>query len=120
MLQNQLANWGDKMFNERMAKTVRNHAFMASLCTFLPIVGFDALLFIGVLWHMYSSLCEQCGKSFGLGSVIVGIVVNVAVYVVIDLLLALIPVIGWLGTSFIVYLQFYSSGKSYIETLKAA
>jgi hypothetical protein len=32
---------------------------------------------------------------------------------------AVFPVIGWLGTSFVVYLQFYLSGKAFIETLRA-
>ena len=48
-----------------------------------------------------------------------GIVVNIIVAFVIDALLTLIPFIGWQSTSFIVYLQFYSSGKGFIETLRS-
>ena len=66
-----------------------------------------------------SELCKKCGRKFTFGSLTAGIVVNIIVAFVIDALLTFIPFIGWLGTSFIVYLQFYSSGKGFIETLRS-
>lgn len=84
----------------------------------LPLFGLDWITFCCILWHMYSKLCERAHKKLDTGNVIVGIIVNTVIAVVIDLLLTFVPVIGWLGTAFIVYLQFYLSGKSFIETIK--
>ncbi len=120
MLQNQLADRADRMFDKDTAKIVRRHAFWAAFVMFFPLFGLDWIFFVWILWDMYSSLCKRAGTSLSLGSVIVGIVVNLGVAAVIDTLLTAIIFIGWLGTSFIVYLQFYFSGKLYLETIKAA
>ncbi|MGN0223348.1 MAG: hypothetical protein ACI4AM_04900 [Muribaculaceae bacterium] len=118
MLQNQFANIGDHMFDKDTAKIVRSHAFWGGFIMALPAFGIDWLIFAIILWDMYASLSKRAGKQFGCGSVIVGIISNLVVGIGLDLLLSFIPVIGWLGILFIVYLQFYFSGKAYIETLK--
>ena len=118
MLENQFANLGDQMFDKDTAKIVRSHAFWGAFIMALPAVGIDWIIFAIIVWDMYASLNKRAGKSFGCGSIIGGIIVNLLVAIGIDLLLSFIPVIGWLGTLFIVYLQFYFSGKAYIETLK--
>lgn len=64
------------------------------------------------------SLCERCGTELKLSTVILGIIVNIVIAVTVNIVLSWFPIIGWLGTGFIVYLQFYLSGKGYIETLK--
>jgi len=84
----------------------------------LPLPVFDLIVFCIVLWHMYSKLCERANTKLTLGNIILGIIVNIVIALVVDLALTIVPIIGWLGTGFIVYLQFYLSGKSYIETLK--
>lgn len=118
MLQNQLANYGDKMFDKDTATIVRKHSFFGALVMALPLFGLDWIVYIGVLWHMYSSLCERANTTLHLGNVITGFLVNVVVAIAIDLVLSFFPVVGWLGTGFLVYLQFYSSGKSFWETIK--
>ena len=118
MLQNQLANWGDKMFEKDMASIVSNHSLWGAIILALPLFGLEWIVFVCILWDMYGDLCKKCGRKFTFGSLTVGIVVNIIVAFIIDALLTFIPVIGWLGTSFIVYLQFYSSGKGFIETLR--
>jgi len=118
MLQNQLANMGDKMFDHDTAAIVRSHALWGAIVMALPLFGLDWIAFCCILWHMYSKLCERAHKKLDTGNVIVGIIVNIVIAVVLDLLLTFVPVIGWLGTAFIVYLQFYLSGKSFIETIK--
>lgn len=67
---------------------------------------------------MYSRLCDRANTTLHVGNIIVGVIVNIAIAIAIDIVLSFIPIIGWLGTAFIIYLQFYFSGKSYIETLK--
>lgn len=67
---------------------------------------------------MYYKLCEKCGTKLKLSSVIVGMIVNVLIAFAVNLVLAFVPVIGWLGTGFIIYVQFYFSGKSFIEVLR--
>ena len=110
--------WGDKMFEEDMAKIVRKHAFWAAIIMTIPTLGFGLILYCYILWHMYYALCERCGTELKISTVIAGIIVNLIIAAVVNFVLAYIPVIGWLGTGFIVYLQFYLSGKSYIETLR--
>lgn len=119
MLQGYIAKkWGDKMFEEDMAKIVRKHAFWAAIIMIIPTFGFGLILYCYILWHMYYALCERCGTELKISTVIAGIIVNLIIAAVVNFVLAYIPVIGWLGTGFIVYLQFYLSGKSYIETLR--
>lgn len=118
MLQNQLANYGDKMFDKDTAKIVRKHSFIGALVMALPLFGLDWVVFIGVLWHMYSSLCERANTTLHFGNIITGFIINIVVAIAIDFALSFVPVIGWLGTGFLVYLQFYTSGKSFLETIK--
>lgn len=106
------------MFDHDTAAIVRSHALWGAIVMALPLFGLDWIAFCCILWHMYSKLCERAHKKLDIGNVIVGIIVNIVIAVVIDLLLTFVPVIGWLGTAFIVYLQFYLSGKSFIETIK--
>ena len=44
MLQNQFANYGDKMFDKDTAKIVRNHAFLGSIIMMLPLFGVDWII----------------------------------------------------------------------------
>ena len=118
MLQNQLANDGDKMFDKDTAKIVRRHAFWAAIILALPLFGLDVIVFAIILWHMYSSLAQRAHKRLDTGSIIVGVIINILVAFAINFVLEFIPVIGWLGSGFLAYLQFYLSGKTYLETLK--
>ena len=59
MLQNQFANLADNMFDKDTAKIVRSHAFWGAVIMALPLFGLDWIFFCGVLWHMYSSLCDM-------------------------------------------------------------
>lgn len=108
------------MFEADIAKIVKKRAFWGALIMALPLFGFELIVFIIILWSMYSKLCEKVGTTLKFSTIAVGFIVNIAVAIAVDLLLMLIPVIGWLGTGFIVYLQFYLSGKAYIETLRNA
>lgn len=119
MLQGYIAKkWGNKMFEKDMAKIVNKHAFWGALIMALPLFGLGIFVYCFVLWHMYSALCEKCETTLKVSTIIVGVIVNIAITLVVNFTLGLFPIIGWLGTGFIVYLQFYLSGKSYIETLK--
>lgn len=118
MLQRKFANYADKMFDRETAKIIRSHAFWGALIMALPLFGVDWIIYCIILWDMYSSLCKRANKSLNIGNIIGGVIVNIFVAVVLDALLSFIPIIGWLGTGFVVYLQFYFSGKSYVETLK--
>lgn len=119
MLQGYIANkWGNKMFENDMAKIVKKHAFGAALIMFIPTFGFGLILYCYILWHMYYVLCKRCGTELKLSTIIIGILVNFFIAFVVNFALSYIPILGWLGTSFIVYMQFYFSGKAYIETLR--
>lgn len=118
MLQNQFADFGDKMFDTDTAKIVRNHSFWGAIIMALPLFGVDWIIFCCILWHMYSALCKRANKKLDASRIVVGIIVNIIIAILVDLVLSFIPFIGWLGTGFIVYLQFYLSGKSFSETIK--
>ena len=118
MLQNQFANYGDQMFDKDTAKIVRNHAFWAAIVMSLPLFGLNLIIYCIILWDMYVSLNKRACCPFNWSSIIVGFIVNVFIALAIDTVLTFIPIIGWLGTAFTVYLQFYFSGKTYIETIK--
>lgn len=119
MLQGYLANrWGDKMFEKEIAKIVRKRAFWGAIIMALPLFGIDWIVFTIILWNMYSALCKKAGTTLKFSSIVIGFIVNIVVAIAIDMIFTLLPVLGWLGTGFVVYLQFYFSGKAYIETLK--
>lgn len=119
MLQGYIANkWGDKMFEKDIAKIVRRRAFWGAVIMALPLFGVEWVVFIVILWNMYSALCKKANTKLKFSTIAVGFIVNVIVAIAVDAALTLVPAIGWLGTGFIVYLQFYLSGKAYIETLR--
>lgn len=119
MLEGYIAKkWGNKMFEDDMAKIVKKHAFWGAVIMALPTFGFGLVIYCIILWHMYSALCEKCDTKLQTSTVIVGIIVNFVITLVVNVLFAFLPVLGWLGTGFVVYLQFYLSGKAYIETLR--
>ena len=80
MLQGYIANkWGNKMFEDDMAKIVKKHAFWGAVIMALPTFGFGLVVYCLILWHMYSALCEKCNTKLRISTVIVGIIVNFAI-----------------------------------------
>lgn len=121
MLQGYIARkWGDKMFEKDIAKIVKRRSFWGALIMALPLFGIEWIVFTIILWNMYSALSEKVGTKLKFSTIAVGFIINIVVAIVIDALFTLLPVFGWLGTGFLVYLQFYLSGKMYIETLRKA
>lgn len=120
MFEGQIAKrLGGGLFPEdKMKKKVHTHAMVAAFIAAFPLPVIEQIAFIIVLWHMYSELGKCIGVLFGCSSIIIGAIVNIAFYVAYSLALEAIPVFGWLTTAGICYLQFYLSGKAYIETLK--
>ncbi|MDE5550419.1 MAG: hypothetical protein K2I99_03580 [Bacteroidaceae bacterium] len=117
MLQGQFAKRvGDKMFDKDTAKIVRKHALGASLLRLIPVIG--TLIFVFILWHMYNALCERANQKLSIKHIVVAIIVNILIAIALELVYWCIPVLGWLGASFTTYLQFYFSGKSFIETIR--
>lgn len=111
------AKLANKMFEKDVFKIVKSHAFWGCLLMSLPDFGFGTVIFICVLWHMYSSIAEKCDLSFSenfwkLAGV--GFIVNVLVALVLDIVLSALFFLA----PFVFYAQFYLSGKMYIETLK--
>lgn len=111
LIAGKLAN---KMFEKDVFKIVKKHAFLGAIIMILPLFGFDWLIYCIVLWHMYYAICEKVGTKLDLSNIIVGLIVNIIVAIVLDIILTFIPFL----IGFIVYAQFYFSGKAYIETLK--
>lgn len=103
------------MFDKDTAKIVREHAAAGAFIMAIPGFGIDWLIYIIILWDMYADLSKRAGKKC---SFISGVISNIVVGIGLDLLLSFIPVFGWLTTGAIVFLQFYLSGKAYIQTLK--
>ena len=104
----------NKMFEKEVFSIVKKHALCAAIVMSLPLFGIDWIIYMIILWHMYSASCEKVGTTLNISSVIVGMIVNIIVGIALDIILTLIPLL----IGFIVYAQFYFSGKAFIETLK--
>lgn len=111
------AKFANKMFEKDVFKIVKKHAFWGALLMILPLWGFGTLIYIAVLWHMYNAIAEKVGISFKDNFwklVGLGIIVNIIVAFLIDLFLSLL----FFLKPFLIYFQFYFSGKAYVEALK--
>jgi uncharacterized protein (UPF0212 family) len=111
------SKFANKYFEKDVFKTIRLHALFGALIMMIPDFGFGTLFFIGVLWHMYSSICKKVGISFSdnfWALVGVGVVVNIIVAFAIDLVFSVL----FFLVGFISYFQFYFSGKLFVESLK--
>lgn len=109
--------FANKMFEQDVFKIVKRHALFGSLAMMIPDFGFGGVIFTVVLWHMYSSISEKVGVSFSdnWGKLLgLGVVVNIAVAFAIDIVFTFLPFLE----PFIIYAQFYTSGKAFIESLK--
>lgn len=109
--------FANKMFEKDVFKIVKRHSFWGALLMMIPDFGLGTIFFIAVLWHMYSSIAHKVGLSFSdnfwkLAGI--GFFVNVLIALVIDVALSFF----FFLEPFIIYLQFYLSGKMFIETLK--
>lgn len=111
------AKLANKMFEEDVFKIVKRHAFWGCLLMALPDFGFGTLIFIYVLWHMYSKIAEKCDLSFSENFwklVGVGFIVNIVIALVFDIVFTALPFLA----PFVFYAQFYLSGKLFVETLR--
>ena len=111
------SKFANKYFEREVFSTIRKHSFFGGLIMMLPLCGFGVLLFVGVLWHMYSAICKKVGVSFSdnfWSLVGVGIIINIVVAFVIDFFLSIL----FFLKPFILYFQFYLSGKLFVESLK--
>ena len=48
MLQKYFAKWGDKMFEDEMAKIVKKHSAIAALIMMIPLFGLGIFCFISI------------------------------------------------------------------------
>lgn len=111
------AKLADKYFEKEIFKIIKRRAAIGALLMAFPDFGFGGFIFIAVLWSMYSKISEKIGISFSehKGRLIgLGFVVNIIVAFILDFALSAFFFIE----PFIVYAQFYLSGKMFIESLK--
>jgi len=107
----------NKMFENEVYRIVKRHAFFGALLMMVPDSGLGIIVYVIVLWHMYSKIAKKIGVDFKsnvfqiLG---VGIVVNIGVALLIDIFMTVL----WFLEGFVIYFQFYVSGKLFIESLK--
>lgn len=112
---------GEKMFkdNEKdIFKTIKIHALVGGLLLAFPEFGFGVIIFIFVLWHMYSSICNKVGISFSKNFwkiAGIGFIVNIIVAFILNLVLSFLPIL----IGFVHYAQFYLSGKLFYEQVKS-
>ena len=112
-----VGKFANKMFEKDVFKIVKRHAMIGALLMMIPDFGFGTIFYIAILWHMYSSIAKKVGLSFSDNFwklVGFGFFVNVFIALVVDVALSFL----FFLEPFIIYLQFYLSGKVYIESLK--
>ena len=109
--------FADKMFEEEVFQTIKKHAMVGALLMMIPDCGLGIIFFIAVLWHMYSSICDKVGISFSdhfWKLVGVGMMVNLLVVLISDIVFTVL----FFLEGFIMYFQFYVSGKMFVESIK--
>ncbi len=111
------AKFANKFFEKDVFKVVKSHALWGSLLMAIPDFGFGGILFGIVLWHMYSAICDKVGISFSdffWKLVGLGMFVNIAVAFILDFVLSAL----FFLEPFVMYMQFYFSGKAFVESVK--
>lgn len=111
-----LKSAANQLLSDQVAKTVKRHAWCASLVMILPTFGLDSLLFIGVLWHMYTRICDLVNIPFWqnfVSTCLIAIIVNLVFAFVASLFLSFIP----LGDSLLAFVQIMLSGIAYLKAL---
>ena len=111
-----LKSAANQVLSDKVAKTVKRHAWCASLVMILPTFGFDSFLFICVLWHMYAKICDLVNIPFWIhfiSTCLIAIIVNFAFAFVASLFLSFIP----LGDSLLAFVQIMLSGIAYLKAL---
>lgn len=110
---------GGGMFPEKeLLNIVHRHAMVAAIVLMLPAPFLEQIFFLGCLWHMYHKLAEYVGEEMGCFTILLGVGVNILLALIYSFILELLPFVGWLTTGAICYLQFYISGKIYINVLR--
>lgn len=105
----------NKMFEKDVFKIIKRHALLAAIVVMFPLFGLDWIIFIYILWHMYSAICKKVGTTLNFSNIAAGFFVNIFVTILLDIIFTAVPFL----ISFIVYAQFYISGKAFIEILKS-
>ena len=111
------AKFADKMFEKDVFSIIKKHALWGAILLSIPDYGFGVIIFVIILWHMYSSICNKVGISFSehfWSLVGVGVLVNIVVALVIDIVFSFL----FFLEGFIIYFQFYMSGKLFVESIK--
>ena len=111
------AKLAEPFFKKDIMKIVKQHALWGSLLMAIPDFGFGVVIYCGVLWHMYYSICDKVGISLS-GNVTkllgCGVVINILVALIMDIVLSAV----FFLEPFWMYIQFYLSGKMFVESIK--
>ena len=105
----------NKMFEKEVFKIIKRHAAAGAIVMMLPLLGLDWIIYCVVLWHMYYAICEKLDTELNFSNIAIGFFVNIIIAIILDLIFTFLPFL----TAFIVYAQFYLSGKAFVESLKA-
>lgn len=111
----------DKGFSKRARKKVSMCAFLGGLAFALPLFGLDNIIYMIILWGMYSSLSKMACEAYHSSrtkNFIGGFIVNFLVASAIELALSFIPVVGWVGAFLVGYLSLKISGAAYLSALE--
>lgn len=116
----QLAKWSekaDKIMTQKAKDSLTSHAIAGGILFALPMWGFETILYVAVLWHMYYKMAQHMKKSFGCGAILGGFFVNILVCLVVNLFSDVFLFVGWIISGIIGYFLTYYSGKSYLGML---
>ena len=121
---NKLNNIIDRGFSDRAKSLVTNHSIIGGIALALPLFGFDNIVYLIVLWHMYYGLCDLANKSFGSNktkSFVGAVIVNLIVATALELVCNVVPVVGSIvGGFIIVFASIKISGAAYLKALEIA
>jgi len=121
-LDNKLAQFVAGAFDEEIQADITKHAWISGVIMALPTFGLSTIIQAANLWYMYSKICDYSGVPFSQHfwkNVKVGVISNYIGYLLCDLVVSLIPIVGNLSGLFLGKAITAGQASVFVKVLKA-
>lgn len=120
MSANQLDKWdarAKEVMTKKADETIKSHSIYAAIVFALPMWGLETFIYFFILWGMYKTIAQEMHGKFGISDIIGGVIINVMICIVINMIADFVVLFGWIGSAIIGYIATYQSGRSYLGLL---
>ena len=118
---NKIQRFAEGALDKQTASAVKSRAWVGAIAMAVPLFGLEVIVYAIALWSTYTEICNISGVPFRkhfFKNVFVGLITNIIIAFVCNMLLEFIPLAGWLGAAAFGFCTIYFSGMGFIETLK--